>query len=561
MYFYWSRDVLVQICTIVLAPALIGAVEVGQFPLIDSPELAVSQACQTLASRFPKLVSFPGDRSYQSQQDLYWAANQADLTPTCRFAPTSSDEVSQFIIHLIDFDERIHFSIVSGGHATAFGASNLNGGITLDLSSLGSVTLADDRSYVEIGTGARWADVYELLDPLGLSIAGGRAGSVGVGGYLLGGGISLFSSLLGWGADSLEALEVRTPFGASLSADVADTHLALNVQVVLPNGTTVTTSYSKHPDLFICLKGGANNFGVATSFRMKTFPIPNGLVDVTFLGYAHEQLPNLLAALANFTKYADTDPASASAELSIGFDASNPGQGMVHVLMLASVSSGSSAESEAREDAESLPALWKPFLDITVLHTSRWRAPMGYLAQKIEADNPYGYRVYKNTLTIHNNAVLLREITDVFITAVQRASKIPNDSETRDSAFQVGMLIQPLPLPHLHHARDKGQRNLMGLEDEDAPLILLAFEIHYLSANHDEKLISLLDEILRKAETRASLRGALHPFMYINYAAKGQDVWATLREKGLLNEVKAVQRRYDPTGVWKRRLRGGFKIE
>ncbi len=81
----------------------------------------------------------------------------------------------------------MQFAISSGGHATAFGASNLNDGITLDLSRLNTVSLAPDRSYVDIGTGARWLDVYQMLDPVNLTVAGGRAGSVGVGGYLLGG--------------------------------------------------------------------------------------------------------------------------------------------------------------------------------------------------------------------------------------------------------------------------------------------------------------------------------------------------------------------------------------
>ena len=85
----------------------------------------------------------------------------------------------------------MHFSIASGGHATAYGASNLDAGITLDLGALNSVSLAADASYIDVGTGARWLDVYQVLDPFGLTVAGGRAASVGVGGYLLGGMCSL----------------------------------------------------------------------------------------------------------------------------------------------------------------------------------------------------------------------------------------------------------------------------------------------------------------------------------------------------------------------------------
>lgn len=127
---------------------------------------------------------------------------------------------------------------------------------------------------------------------------------------------------------------------------------------------------------------------------MKTIPVPDGVFDVSFLGYTHEQLPDVLAALADFNKNAHLDPASASAELSIGFGF-DVGQGPVHVLMLARLGLPDSPPPEKSgvgDAVKNLPALWKPFFDIPVLYTSLWRANMGYLAQQVEADNPYGFR-------------------------------------------------------------------------------------------------------------------------------------------------------------------------
>jgi FAD/FMN-containing dehydrogenase len=95
--------------------------------------------------------------------------------------------VGILVSQLVDFGDDVKFAISSGGHATAFGASNVDDGITLDLSALDSVSLASDRSYVDVGTGARWLDVYRALDPWDLTVAGGRAASLGVGGFLLGG--------------------------------------------------------------------------------------------------------------------------------------------------------------------------------------------------------------------------------------------------------------------------------------------------------------------------------------------------------------------------------------
>lgn len=63
-------------------------------------------------------------------------------------------------------------------------------------------------SVVKVGAGARWLGVYEALEPLGLAVAGGRNGNVGVGGLLLGGGISHFTTRVGWACDNVVNYEV-----------------------------------------------------------------------------------------------------------------------------------------------------------------------------------------------------------------------------------------------------------------------------------------------------------------------------------------------------------------
>lgn len=63
--------------------------------------------------------------------------------------------------------------------------SNVDHGLTIDLEKLNSIE--GDRRAVRVGPGARWRKVYEILDDVGLSVVGAKAGDVGVGGFLLGG--------------------------------------------------------------------------------------------------------------------------------------------------------------------------------------------------------------------------------------------------------------------------------------------------------------------------------------------------------------------------------------
>jgi FAD/FMN-containing dehydrogenase len=86
------------------------------------------------------------------------------------------------------------FAVKSGGHALSAGASNADGGITIDLKLLNRIDVLDEET-TRVGTGNKWATVYEYLEPLGKSVVGGRNGAVGVGGFILGGNyLALFPS-------------------------------------------------------------------------------------------------------------------------------------------------------------------------------------------------------------------------------------------------------------------------------------------------------------------------------------------------------------------------------
>lgn len=91
----------------------------------------------------------------------------------------------------------------------AAGFANINNGVTIDMSALSSININSDHTVVSVGAGAKWLDVYSYLDPLGLSVAGGRNGLVGVGGLTLGGGISYFAPRVGWACDNVANFEVR----------------------------------------------------------------------------------------------------------------------------------------------------------------------------------------------------------------------------------------------------------------------------------------------------------------------------------------------------------------
>ena len=75
----------------------------------------------------------------------------------------------------------------SGGHATNPGFSSTPG-VQISLSRFNTFKVNTEAQTVELGPSLTWDDVYERLDPYGVSVIGGRIPGVGVGGLTLGGG-------------------------------------------------------------------------------------------------------------------------------------------------------------------------------------------------------------------------------------------------------------------------------------------------------------------------------------------------------------------------------------
>lgn len=101
------------------------------------------------------------------------------------------------------------FAVKSGGHAAFEGASNIEGGVTIDLIDMKNITVFKNQTVTSLGPGNRWIDVYETLDAMSLSVVGGRVADIGVGGLTLGGGISFFSGRYGWACDNVVNYQVR----------------------------------------------------------------------------------------------------------------------------------------------------------------------------------------------------------------------------------------------------------------------------------------------------------------------------------------------------------------
>jgi len=76
---------------------------------------------------------------------------------------------------------------------------------------------------------------------------------------------------------------------------------------------------------------------------------------------------------------------------------------------------------------------------------------------------------------------------------------------------------------------------------------------------HDEAFSNAERDFINKSKAYAKEKGQLHPFLYQNYAAEWQDVFAGYGEENRA-KLRSVQKKYDPQDVFQRLQSGYFKV-
>jgi len=220
-------------------------------------------------------VIVPGERSYHQARRVWNRAVNVHPAIIARCANT------QDVIRAVEFARRYGLltAIRSGGHSFA-GHGVCEGGMVIDLSSMKRARIDPLRKIITIETGLIAGELDSLTQAFKLAVPLGSCPTVGVAGYLLGGGEGSLTPKLGYGCDSITRIEVVT-------ADA-------RVQVA---------SAQENSDLFWAMRGAGANFGVATSLESKLHPVETVLSG--HLKYPLRQAKRILHFLA---EYAPTIP-------------------------------------------------------------------------------------------------------------------------------------------------------------------------------------------------------------------------------------------------------------
>jgi FAD/FMN-containing dehydrogenase len=153
----------------------------------------------------------------------------------------------------------------------------------------GGVAVDAERRIARVAAGTTWGEVVAAAAPHGLTAAHGSAASVGVVGYLLGGGVSFYGRHTGLAANGVRAVELVTAEGELVRADA-----------------------DSDPELLWALRGGGGGFGVVTAVEVELFPVAKVVTGGIYWSAAHAR-PLLTA----WRDWAATAPRRAATSLRV----------------------------------------------------------------------------------------------------------------------------------------------------------------------------------------------------------------------------------------------------
>jgi FAD/FMN-containing dehydrogenase len=208
-------------------------------------ELVTTVLGSAIGKDFGGELLAPGDAGYDEARTL-WNADidrRPRLIARCRSATDVVDAVR------LAREHDLRLSVRGGGHGVG-GHAVADDGLMIDLSPMKDIRVDPAARTVRAEAGVVLGELDGACQAFARATPAGIVTHTGISGLTLGGGIGWLMRKHGATVDNL------------LSADV-----------VTANGTLVTASEEREPELFWGLRGGGGNFGVVTSFEYRTHEV------------------------------------------------------------------------------------------------------------------------------------------------------------------------------------------------------------------------------------------------------------------------------------------------
>lgn len=336
---------------------------------------------------------------------------------------------------------------------------------------------------------------------------------VGVPGLVLGGGISFFSNKQGWACDNVASYEIVTA-----------------------SGLVVTASPTEFPDLYWALRGGGNNFGIVTNFKLNAFP--QGKMWGGQRIFTENNFKAVLDGVFNFATVGSSKDTDAAEILSFG---NLPGVGKIAILQT------HYAQPVANASV---------FADFSALTPIMDNTDIGYhsdMTIKLNGGSPndtLGSLQTQWDATFKVDRELFTFLVDTFYSLI-------SDVQSVQGAFPT-ISIQPITEGQLQGMQKNGG-NALGLSPGKGPIFIMNMSSSFASPEGETTIFKFFSTIIRKVKAEAKNRGVDNDYIYMNYASQFMDPIATYGADNVAKLI-SVSEKYDPAQVFQNLHPGHFKL-
>jgi len=339
---------------------------------------------------------------------------------------------------------------------------------------------------------------------------------VGVGGFLLGGGLSHLSHEHGLGCDNVVSYEV-----------------------VLASGENVTANAQTNSDLFWALKGGGNNFGVVSQIDLKIIPQKEGVWGGMIV-IAADHVNEALQALAEWQEHDQPKDPKASAQLIL---IKGPGMGSPDAMFCTMVLYyGDNVEYP--ESLKRLTAL--PFIHKTLRLTTHYN-----IVEELSGSFDVTKRHIFHTGTFLADGDINKVSKDYFEEAIAATGVYSEDQHSYNT-----FTYQPIGKSML--AKGEGTRAI-GALSSGAPYVWYVAAVQYSSKSFDDTVRKALEGATVRLDKHTKSKQKYSNFLYLNDASVGQDPIHTYGDSNL-ERMEQIRSKYDPSGMFSTLCAGGFKL-
>ncbi len=237
------------------AAAVLGAALTGMLKVPMSFAQDVGDQLKRIGGRIIRRT----DSNYELwRASMVWYIFKPDRYPDTIIRAESEQDVIEAVNYARETGQKI--ATRATGHNPARGCLR-DGGVLLDTSRFREVEIDADAGTAWVQPGIRSENFIELTRPHGWSFPAAHTGIVGLGGYLIGGG-------LGWNMPEWD-VACRSIIGA---------------EIVLADGRKVMATPEEYADLLWAIRGiGPGFFGAVLRYKLRLYPVPRGIIKSKYI--------------------------------------------------------------------------------------------------------------------------------------------------------------------------------------------------------------------------------------------------------------------------------------